>query len=210
MMKHLILLDFDGTIADSLDFFRQNFNVLAKKHNFLQVTPEKIELFRGKEPRELMKILGISLWKIPFIAADIKEAFKQDLKSIPPILGINDALNQLKKDGFTLGILTSNSKENVESYLKKNKITAIDFVHGDVGMFGKTRRIQQVIKELGLQKEFVAYVGDEVRDIEAARKAGIRIVSVAWGYNNADRLEHSKPDFLATLPKDLLSYFKKK
>lgn len=208
-MKKVILFDFDGTIADSLDFFRKNFNVLAKKHNFLQVPPEKIEMLRGKEPKELMKLLGISLWKIPFIAVDIKQAFKQDLQSIPPIPDINTTLDQLKKEGFSLGILTSNAKDNVEAFLKKHNITAIDFVYGDVGMFGKSRKIQQVLKEKQIAKDAAFYVGDEVRDIEAARKAGIKIISVAWGYNNVDRLKNSKPDLLAVLPKDILTYFKK-
>ena len=50
----------------------------------------------------------------------------------------------------------------------------------------------------------VLYVGDEVRDIEAAKKAGIRIAAVTWGYNSKKALEAYKPDYLVTKPEELL------
>jgi phosphoglycolate phosphatase-like HAD superfamily hydrolase len=42
----------------------------------------------------------------------------------------------------------------------------------------------------------VFYIGDETRDIEAAKKAGIKSIAVTWGYNTKAILDNSNPDFL--------------
>jgi len=58
---------------------------------------------------------------------------------------------------------------------------------------------------LKLYTEDVIYIGDEVRDIEAARAAGIKIASVTWGYNLESILTENKPDYIVTQPRDLLN-----
>jgi len=47
-------------------------------------------------------------------------------------------------------------------------------------------------------------VGDEIRDITAARKAGMDIASVAWGYNTVESLKSHKPDYLIYEPSQLI------
>lgn len=47
------------------------------------------------------------------------------------------------------------------------------------------------------------YVGDEVRDIEAAKRAGVPVVGVAWGFQTAKALESARPQFVAKTPEDL-------
>jgi phosphoglycolate phosphatase-like HAD superfamily hydrolase len=37
------------------------------------------------------------------------------------------------------------------------------------------------------------YIGDEGRDIEAAKRVGVRSVAVNWGYNNAELLASHHP-----------------
>ena len=59
-----------------------------------------------------------------------------------------------------------------------------------------------------LQKENILYVGDTIGDIEASRKAGIRVAAVTWGYNTKESLEAAKPDFLISQPEELLNIIK--
>ena len=51
------------------------------------------------------------------------------------------------------------------------------------------------------------YVGDEARDMEAARRAGVHSVGVTWGFNNRSALEKANPEKLVDKPKDLLKLF---
>jgi phosphoglycolate phosphatase-like HAD superfamily hydrolase len=48
-------------------------------------------------------------------------------------------------------------------------------------------------------------VCDEVRDIEAAKKSGIKSIAVAWGYNTKDALIKENPDFLVNSPDELIN-----
>ena len=54
-----------------------------------------------------------------------------------------------------------------------------------------------------LAPENVAYVGDETRDIQAAKKVGLRSVAVTWGLNTHDALAASSPDHIVLTPDDL-------
>jgi phosphoglycolate phosphatase len=52
----------------------------------------------------------------------------------------------------------------------------------------------------------VIYVGDEDRDIIAAKKAKIKNIAVSWGYNSKNKLRQLNPDFLVNSPKEMVSY----
>ena len=54
-----------------------------------------------------------------------------------------------------------------------------------------------------LSKSDVYFVGDEVRDIEAGKKAGIKTIAVSWGYNTKDALAKEQPDYIIDTPLDL-------
>ena len=49
------------------------------------------------------------------------------------------------------------------------------------------------------------YVGDETRDIEAAKRAGFISIGVPWGYDSLRLIQKSCPDFIAETPRQLLS-----
>jgi phosphoglycolate phosphatase len=76
-------------------------------------------------------------------------------------------------------------------------------VYGGVGLFGKTGALRRAILTDKLRTTDCYYVGDEVRDIEAARRARVKIISVAWGYNAPEALQKRKPYALIKQPKDL-------
>ena len=51
------------------------------------------------------------------------------------------------------------------------------------------------------------YVGDETRDVEAARKAGVQIIAVGWGLNSRASLLLQNPDFIVDSPEELTQLF---
>ncbi len=50
-------------------------------------------------------------------------------------------------------------------------------------------------------------MGDETRDIEAAKKSKIKIVAVTWGFNSSNVLAQHQPDFLIDIPQQLTEIF---
>lgn len=95
-----------------------------------------------------------------------------------------------------VGILTSNSKENVDLFLEKNDMMGqFDFIKSSSKLSGKAKCLKQIIKNTQSEASNTIYIGDEVRDIEACKKMKISIISVTWGFNASEVLEKHFPDF---------------
>ena len=68
--------------------------------------------------------------------------------------------------------------------------------------------MKKIIKKERLELKEVLYVGDEIRDIHAAKNTGIHIASVAWGYNTVESLKKNKPEYLIYEPAELIDICK--
>src|SRR4030067_1015829 len=95
-------------------------------------------------------------------------------------------------------------KENKKIFLEKNKMDFFDFLNCGTSLLGKGRILSKVIKERKYIKENVIYVGDEIRDIDAARKIKIKVAVVTWGFNPKEALIKYNPDFIIEKPEELL------
>lgn len=206
MTKKVIIFDFDGTIADTVDALVSIANRLAVKFGYVQITPEELKLLRNLSSREIISYSGISLFKIPFLVKKVKGELKNKIHELRPIDGIQDALFVLRDEGYTLGIVTSNSKDNVREFLKVNNLNNLfDFIYSGVTIFGKTTILNNVLRQKQLKVDDVIYVGDETRDVEASKKARIKVIAVTWGFNSEEALSQEKPDFLIHHPHQLIS-----
>jgi len=205
MIQKVIVFDFDGTIADTVDALISIANRLAIEFGYKQITPEQLAYLRNLTSREIIKYSGVSLLKIPFLLKKVKSELKNKIHEFQPIPGIQEALTELKNQGYHLGIITSNSQENVTAFLNNHNLDNLfDFIYSGVTIFGKTTIINNVLKQKQISNQAVIYVGDETRDIEASKKANIRVVAVTWGFNSPEVLSKQKPDYLIHHPSELL------
>ncbi|MDH6090249.1 HAD-IA family hydrolase [Umezakia ovalisporum] len=210
MTQKVIIFDFDGTIADTVDALVSIANRLALEFGYIQITPDQLALLRNFTSREIIKYSGISLFKIPFLLKKVKGELKHKIREFKPIPGISAALIELQNEGYRLGIITSNSEDNVTDFLKNNELDQLfDFIYSGVTIFGKTTIINNVLRQKQLKTQEVIYVGDETRDIEASKKANIKVIAVTWGFNSPEALAKQNPDFLINQPTELLEAIKK-
>ena len=209
MTQKVIIFDFDGTIADTVDALVSIANGLAQKFGYIPITQEELALLRNLNSREIIKYSGISILKIPFLLKKVKSELKSKIKELKPISGIKETLVVLNNNGYRLGIITSNSQENVTDFLRVNDLDNLfDFVYSGVTIFGKTTIINNVLKQKQIKPQEVIYVGDETRDIEASKKANIKVIAVTWGFNSQEVLAKQNPDFLIQEPYELLEVIK--
>lgn len=204
-MDKWIIFDFDGTLADTVEAGVAVINSLAKKYGFRPVLKEDRDSYRDLPSREILKKVGLSLWKLPFLARDVRKKFAADIASQKLYPGILEAARSLKKQGYHLAILTTNSEANITAFIARNNLGDLfDFVHAESGFFSKGRRLKKLIKKHGIGASLAAYVGDETRDVDAAREAGIKSVAVTWGVNSRQVLLEHHPDLIIGKPADLL------
>ena len=202
--KRAIIFDFDGTLADTLPAIVAISNRLATEFGYRQVQEEDIETLRGQRSREVLRTLRVPLFKVPTIAQRFKSELHKEIHLIVPFPSIRTVIEQLRHD-YVLGIVTSNSVANVNRFLEVNELSYFSFVRSSVGLFRKSRVLNRVIRENQLSKANTLYVGDEVRDVEAARVCGIDSVAVAWGANTIDKLAQVQPRFIIRRPEELLT-----
>jgi HAD superfamily hydrolase (TIGR01549 family) len=119
---------------------------------------------------------------------------------------MKETLEQLKKENIKLGIISSNNEINIKKFLLNNDIDDFSFIHCEMNIFGKAPVISHALKKYSLHKENTLYVGDEVRDIEACKKAGLDIAAVTWGFNSKNILKKHKPTFSIESPLQLLDF----
>lgn len=189
MMKYkLVIFDFDGTLADSFPYFLSTINTLAVTYKFPPVRLEDVDQLRGMDARQLMKTARLPAWKIPLIANAFIRLMAGDIEQIHLFAGVADLLKQLADRGVQLAIVSSNSEANIRRVLGPETAALITHYGCGTSLFGKQHKFRKAMGNRGIQAGEVLCVGDEVRDLEAAQKAGMAFGAVAWGYTRADVL----------------------
>ncbi len=203
----LILFDFDGTLADSFQAVVAILDRLAPKFGYPRLTPDVISRFRDFSSREVLQHSEVAAWQRLWLLYRVKRELKADLHQLRPIQGIEETLQGLRAAGYALGIVTSNTRSTVNAFLTlmgwDGYFTCIEASHR---IFRKDRAISRLRRRLDLDCNAVAYVGDETRDVEAARQAGVVSISVTWGFNSERALRGSQPDLLLHHPHELLNW----
>jgi HAD superfamily hydrolase (TIGR01509 family) len=209
MKKDLaIIFDFDGTIAQIIKSPESIVNVLAQEFGFKKIKADEVEKLKEKKAQEVIKLLKIPLIKLPFILLKGRSILSREMERLKPFKGMEEVIDYLCKNKYEFGILTSNSKENVIKFLKKNQMDVFKFIFSEKMIFGKGNALLKLIKKRKLKPENVFFIGDETRDIEAARKAKIKTIAVSWGLNKEELLKKQNPDYIARVPKDLIEILK--
>lgn len=205
MIKKVVIFDFDGTIADTLNVGIEMYNEFAPLLNCRVLNNEDLEDLRCKRPQEFLNEYGITRLKLSFLLFFARKKLKSRINQIRPIAGIEEVLRMMSgRKEIELGVLTSNSKENVYLFLRNNNLEDLfDFVYSYRSVFGKSRVIENMLRDREYSREHVVYIGDETRDIEAARKSRVSIISVGWGFNHSSVLRTLNPDYIAEEPREL-------
>jgi len=198
-----VMFDFDGTIVDSQSIFVSCANELGAAFGYGPIG--EVSMLREKSTREVLTdVLGLSPEQVPRWVGSFKDLLNRAMCRASTVKGMGEVLSALRKD-YRLGIVTSNTEETVRHILARDGIGQVDFVWADAPALEKHRAIEGALARYALSPEETIYVGDDVGDIDACRKAGIRIIAVSWGFNSKGMLEGKGPDRLVETPGQLLA-----
>ncbi|WBY07074.1 HAD-IA family hydrolase [Sphingomonas sp. 7/4-4] len=202
----LVIFDFDGTLSDSGDWFLSVIDQLARRFRFRTVAPDQVEMLRHKSSREVIDFLGISRWKMPLIARHLRKLVGRNAHEIELFPGTPDLLERLADTGVKIALVTSNSEANARKILGEEHAARIDFYACGSSLFGKAPKFRRVLKKMGIPAAQALAIGDETRDVDAAREVGMRAGSVLWGYASEAVLTALRPDALFRKPQDIIDY----
>src|SRR5215217_4569979 len=191
----LAIFDFDGTLADSLPWFRSSFHDMITRFNLTPVPAEEMEGLRGMSAREIMARLNVSKWQLPAIVSDMRKRKLAAASEISLFKGVPAMLTDLQRLGIKAAIVSSDSEASVRQVLGPATSLITRFDCG-AALFGKHWKFRRVARRLGVKPSDTICVGDEIRDIEAAKAAGMDSGAVAWGYALPAALQAAGPTHL--------------
>lgn len=201
----VILFDFDGTIVDSVQVGITITNRLAAEFGFPPFDEATLEELKKLGSREALRRSQIPVWRLPFLIRRFTQELNREIPSLQLFPEMKETLLDLKQQGHLLGIVSTNSVKNIQEFLRIQDLTStFDFVSASYALFRKSRLILKILQQQQFQPSQVYYVGDETRDIEAARRSGVCAIAATWGLNSAEILQANQPDFLINSPKELL------
>ncbi len=208
----VILFDLDGTLVDSAPDLAGAMNRLQRERG-LPVSP--YDLLRphasagarglifaafGIRPEdndyEALRVAFLDIY-----AANIAD--KSHLFS-----GITKLLDNLHQQDIAWGIVTNKAARFTDALVPQLALSAAAcVVSGDTTPHAKPHPapLLEAARRIGVAAEQCWYVGDDLRDIEAGRAAGMATVSVGWGYGNPHHPIAWDADMHASTPADFLT-----
>jgi phosphoglycolate phosphatase len=200
----LILFDFDGVLADTLEhllqFGQEACNELGVKH---MVTQDDISS---------LEIMSLATYGQQLEVPDhlIDEFVRRCLakfgeKQSPPDIfeGLGKVVRALSHDN-TIGVITGNSSKNVKAFLVEHGLDGcVHEIYGVDSPGSKASKISRAQNQFATKGETVFMVGDSASDIHAAKEAGVKSIAVTWGHQSAKTLLRANPNYLVHSPMEL-------
>jgi phosphoglycolate phosphatase len=200
------IFDFDGTLVNTFVMSVRIFEKLTKRQQAF--SDEEVQRLRGLNAFHLVRELRIPPWKLPWLLVRGRAMMRRQINDVGVFEGIETVLRQLQADGVPIYIMSSNSPGNIRKLLRLQGLEQYFLrVYGNVGVFSKAKVLRRVIARNKLNPSEVFYIGDEGRDIDAAKRVGLHSIAVAWGFNSPALLEHHRPYALVETPAGLGKLF---
>lgn len=212
-----VIFDLDGTLVDSIEDLALAMNEVLQQHDFPTHPIAAYKTFIGNGmnklaeralPKEYQNIATLDHY-----ASALKEAYKVYCNTHTKAYdGIGNLLTTLQVMGIHMGVL-SNKMHNftqkvVLTAFPDIKFTAVHGMYDEATKKPNPMRALEMAKEMKLPVEQVLFVGDSDVDIQTARNAGMRAVSVTWGFQPKEKLVANHPDFMIDVPEALLGIIK--
>jgi phosphoglycolate phosphatase len=199
-VSDLIMFDFDGVIADSLEAMHAA-TVTALSENGLDhlVSEDLVPRLVESNWFEGLRKMGVP----PRVGRVMDDLIAVSVAAgkVAPYAGLPEVIAALAQRHCVL-IVTSNRSDIVADFLSQWRIAGIQEVLG--GDKGKSK-VPKLRGALGRYPHDEAwFIGDSVGDIVEGRSAGVSTIAVTWGWHPEEQLLESAPDRMVRAPEELL------
>lgn len=213
MRSRAVLFDLDGTLADTAPDLAAALNRLRADQGLEAVPLERLRPFASAGARGLVHAgFGVKPGDEDYNA--LREAFLEAYREKPCVEtrlfpGIAELLAELGRRALAWGIVTNKATRFTDRIVATLGLTPACVVCGDTTEHLKPHPapMRHAAEQLKLAPGECMYLGDDLRDIQAARAAGMRAIAVGWGYHHP---ENGGPrawqaDAVIAQPRDLIA-----
>lgn len=211
MRLDAVVFDLDGTLADTLSDIAAAMNHALARNGLPERDPDEYRSLVGEGVVRLVEraVPADRPDLVERVLADLRVYYREHMldrtRAYP---GIPELLDGLGDRGLSMAVLSNKPQEAtrwmVERMFGENRFAAVQGGRDDVPLKPDPSALLAIVRELGVEPERSAYVGDTRTDMETAVAAGVLPVGVAWGFRDRRELiEHGARTILAR-PVELL------
>jgi phosphoglycolate phosphatase len=199
----LLLFDYDGVIADSLEAFHGAVAGLCRAAGRPELAEREayLALFDGNL-FEGLAARGLSAADVGRVVGGLPAALAAAYERVPLVPGMAEVLGHLGAR-HPLFVVTSNATAIVAGHLARGGVAGVREVLGAEAGTSKVEKVQRMAARFPGAAPW--YVGDTLGDMREGRCAGATTVAVTWGWHDAARLRRGAPDHVVDRPADLLA-----
>lgn len=207
-----ILFDLDGTLADTAPDLAAAVNFLRTERG---LAPTPYDVLRPTASAGARGMIGAAFGLAPGDAGfdELRLAWFDRYQSAIAVHttlfdGIAELLAGIEQAGMRWGIVTNKPARFTDPLLPQIALAQAGCViSGDTTSFSKPHPepLLEAARRLNLAPEQCWYVGDDARDIDAGRAAGMVTVACRWGYCGSSDPAHWGADYLHDTPTELLT-----
>ena len=205
MQRKLVIFDFDGTLADTFELFLRGFDEAADLYQFSRFDRANLSYVRSLDARGILQHHHVPMWKLPLVMQKLRRIAAQQIATVELFPAISESIEELHSCGATLALLTSNAKANVTKVLGRELFQRFAFVESGISLFGKRSSLKRLLAKSGHTADEAIYIGDELRDLQAAQQCSVAFGAVAWGYTNLEALVNAGCHQSFAEPRELAS-----
>lgn len=211
-MKYMIaIFDLDGTILNTLEDLADSTNYALKTHGYPERTMDEVRQFVGNGIRKLMERAvpeGTPVEEIDRVHETFTAHYKVHCADkTRPYDGIMELLQNLKKDGCKLAVVSNKADYGVQELCKQYFDGVFDFAVGEREGIRKKPApdsVNEVLKTLGCSRDRAVYIGDSDVDIQTAANAQMDHIIVEWGFRDVQFLISQGAKVLVEKPEEIL------
>ena len=208
----VIIFDWDGTLIDSVDWIVHCIHQAAAHY---QCTIPSIQATKD--------IIGLSIENavnqlFPDVDAETKHHltthysqhfFAKEITVNDLFPGVYEMLQALTTKGYRLAIATGKRSSGLAQAVEATGVGhffASSRCSDQTASKPDPLMLNEIIAELGVEKQRTLMVGDSIHDLQMALNAGIASVAVSCGANDAKTLQKYQPLMCLSYPTDLLNF----
>jgi len=211
-MPKAVLFDLDGTLADTAPDLAAAVNRLRADQGLEPMPLAQLRPFASAGARGLVHAgFGVKPGDDEYDA--LREAFLEFYRERPCVdtrlfPGIAELLQEFARRAIPWGVVTNKATRFTDRIIATLKLAPACVVCGDTTPHLKPHPAPMLLaaEQLALPAKDCVYLGDDLRDIQAARAAGMRAVAVDWGYHHPESggPEAWNADAVIAHPRDLI------
>lgn len=206
-----VIFDLDGTLLNTLEDLKDGINHMLAVYKYPERSLEEIRTFVGNGIYRLVEQAvpeGLSKEEINQFFLEYREYYTHHCKNkTRPYDGVMELLQELKRQGYSLAIVSNKSNQAVKELVEEYFRDLMDEALGEKeGILRKPApdMVNEVIRLLHTDHKKTLYVGDSEVDKKTAENAGLSYVLVDWGFRHRQELLELKPTKIISHPKELL------